>query len=170
MPTVHATITDSAEIHEAKQIVSGTTADAGKVITNDSVTNAVGEYRKLASTELSDTAAIALLTSTQTLTNKRVTPRISNVVYAASIGVNSDSFDILACDSMTGNITINAPTGTPTDGQRLIVRLTQDVTGTRVVTWNAAFVAKLASDTAGDAVTTWTYYWHAATSLWVDGS
>ena len=48
----HQSITDATKIHEAKQIASATTADAGKVITPSSSTNGVGTLRKLAVDEL----------------------------------------------------------------------------------------------------------------------
>lgn len=103
----------------------------------------------------------------QTLTNKRVTPRISVVAYTAAIDVNSDSFDILQCDSLTGNVTVNAPTGTPTDGQRLVVRLTQDATGSRTVTFNAAFVGATAETGTASTTSTWEFLWNVARSSWI---
>lgn len=48
----HQSITDATKIHEAKQIASATTADAGKVITPSSVTNGVGSLRKIVVDEL----------------------------------------------------------------------------------------------------------------------
>lgn len=48
----HQSITDATKIHEAKQIASATTADAGKVITPSSSTNGVGSLRKIVVDEL----------------------------------------------------------------------------------------------------------------------
>jgi hypothetical protein len=48
----HQSITDATKIHEAKQIASATTADAGKVITPSASTDGVGSLRKLAVNEL----------------------------------------------------------------------------------------------------------------------
>lgn len=48
----HQSITDATKIHEAKQIASATTADAGKVITPSSSTNGEGTLRKIVVDEL----------------------------------------------------------------------------------------------------------------------
>ncbi len=76
---------------------------------------------------------------TATLTNKRVTPRIATPAYAATITPDSDAYDIYDIGALTGNITLAAPTGTPTNGQRLEIVLTQDGTGGRTYTFNAAY-------------------------------
>lgn len=166
MATEHVTILN-AECHEPKHITDAVMADAGKVITPSSVTNGVSTLRKLASTELSDTASIALLTSTQTLTNKRVTRRVSTVTYAANIDVNSDNFDQLQCNSLTGNVIVNAPTGTPTEGQRLTVSLTQDGTGGRTITYDAAFVTTGATVTTLSTTETREFQWHSTRAKWI---
>jgi hypothetical protein len=108
--------------------------------------------------------------TTQTLTNKRITPRVSDVAYAAALDVNADNFDVLACDSLTGNVAINAPTGTPTSGQRLAVRLTQDATGGRTITYDAAFVTATASTTTLSTTETREFMWHAARAKWIQVS
>jgi hypothetical protein len=59
--------------------------------------------------------------------------------YAASVTPVLTSGSLLNVGTLTGAITINAPTGTPVDGQRLTVRLNQDATGGRVITWNAIY-------------------------------
>lgn len=41
---------------------------------------------------------------------------------------------------MTGSVTMGAPSGTPTDGQKAIFRFKDNGTG-RSISWNAAFVA-----------------------------
>jgi hypothetical protein len=80
---------------------------------------------------------------TETLTNKRVTPRITTITTHATPSVNSDNCDCVtitaqgeAITSMTTNLT-----GTPTNFQKLIFRIKDDGTG-RAITWGAKFVAK----------------------------
>lgn len=106
-------------------------------------------------------------TTTQTLTNKRVTRRVSVVTYAASLDVNADNYDVLACNSLTGNVAINAPTGTHTDGQRLVIRLTQDGTGGRTITYNAVFATATASTTTASTSETREFSWHPTRAKWV---
>lgn len=65
--------------------------------------------------------------------------RTVTVAYGAAITPNSDTTDMLVIGALTGALTVNAPSGTPFDGQTLRIRLLQDGTGGRVVTWNAIF-------------------------------
>lgn len=60
------------------------------------------------------------------------------VAYAASITPDIDTYSIFNVGTLTGPITINAPTGTPTDNTTLLFRFVQDGTG-RAITWNGAF-------------------------------
>lgn len=60
-----------------------------------------------------------------TLTGKRITKRVSALGSGATITSNSDLYDevIHANTSGAGTQTVSNPTGTPTDGQVLIIRL-----------------------------------------------
>lgn len=67
------------------------------------------------------------LTGAQTLTDKRVTPRISSTTsFSTPLSWNSDSYDEFAATAQAGNVTINADSGTPTDGQKVLFRITCD--------------------------------------------
>jgi len=61
-------------------------------------------------------------TDTQTLTSKRVNPRVVTLTDGATVAVNSDNMDI-GILSMGGDRTLLAPSGTPVDGQKLQVRV-----------------------------------------------
>lgn len=63
----------------------------------------------------------------------------TDVAYASSITPDINSYGIFNVGTLTGNITINAPTGTPTDGQTTTFRFTQNGTGGWTYTWNSAF-------------------------------
>jgi hypothetical protein len=75
---------------------------------------------------------------TQTLTNKRIDPR--NVVAASASTLTPDvsAGDIYAYTALAAALTINAPIGTPTDGDKLIFRLLDNGTA-RALTWNATY-------------------------------
>jgi hypothetical protein len=74
-------------------------------------------------------------TATQTLTNKRFTPRLNIQTTTASPWAwNSDSFDQQGFTALANALTINADAGTPTDGQRTILRFKDNGTG-RALTW-----------------------------------
>jgi hypothetical protein len=80
-------------------------------------------------------------TDTQTLTNKRVTPRV--VTDAATTGTltpTGDTADTYRMVGLTGSLTIAAPSGTPTSEQKLTLYIADNGTS-RSITWNAAYVA-----------------------------
>lgn len=77
--------------------------------------------------------------SAQTLTNKRITQRVVAMTDGATITPNSDTTD-MGTVTLGGNRTMAAPSGTPTDGQKLMLRITQDGTPPRTITWNAIYV------------------------------
>jgi hypothetical protein len=72
---------------------------------------------------------------TQTLTNKRVNPRA--VAAGSTLGTltpNGDTTDVFNAFGLTGAITVDTPSGTPVDGQRLMLRFEDNGTG-RGITW-----------------------------------
>jgi len=61
---------------------------------------------------------------TATLTNKTITPRVNTVTSSASITPTFSASDMYTITALALNTTINAPTtGTPSDGQKLIIRI-----------------------------------------------
>jgi hypothetical protein len=79
--------------------------------------------------------AVPTISSTDTLTNKRVTPRV--VTSGTTTGNQTptgDTADQYVMTGLTGAITILAPSGTPTDGQKLILRILDNGTA-RAITW-----------------------------------
>ncbi len=72
---------------------------------------------------------------TQTLTNKRINPRaVSAGSTSGTLTPNGDTTDVFNAFGLTGGITVAAPSGTPVDGQRLMLRFEDDGTG-RGITW-----------------------------------
>jgi hypothetical protein len=77
-------------------------------------------------------------TSTSTLTNKRINPRVvAASATSGSLTPNGDTTDVYNAMGLTGAITLNAPSGTPVDGQKLIIRLEDNGTG-RGITWTTS--------------------------------
>lgn len=71
-----------------------------------------------------------------------------DIAFAASITPNAAAGQRIIVGTLTGNITINAPTA-PSKGAKLSFNFTQDATGSRTLTWNAAF--KKGTDVLGAA-------------------
>jgi len=86
---------------------------------------------------------IPSISSTNTLTNKRVQPRIlSAASYTTDTGtsLNIDNLDIFIITAQAGALLFNAPSGTLAQGEKLIIRIKDNGTA-RALTWNAVFRA-----------------------------
>lgn len=86
--------------------------------------------------------AVVGTTDTQTLTNKRVTKRVTTITSSATPTINTDNCDMVtitalaaAINTMTTNLS-----GTPSNGDQLLFRIKDDGTS-RAITWGASFVS-----------------------------
>jgi len=79
-------------------------------------------------------------TSTSTVTNKRINPRVSSAASASSVTPDIGSFDQYVFTALAAGLTINAPTGSPADGNRLTFRIL-DNGSSQTLTWNATYTA-----------------------------
>ena len=77
-------------------------------------------------------------TNTQTLTNKRIDPRVTAAASASTLTPDVSTTDMYAYTALAANLTINAPTGTPVDGTKLAFRILDNGTS-RTLTWNATY-------------------------------
>lgn len=96
-------------------------------------------------------------------------PSVNSQASAASITPDVDTYNVYALTAQAANLTINAPTGTPVDGQQLTIRVRDNGT-TRTLTWNAAFVEFATDQLPATTVINKTHYfvfwWNDATSVW----
>lgn len=79
--------------------------------------------------------------ATQTITNKRVTPRVTTVnAPGATPGLNIDNWDLVNYTGLTAAITSMTTNlaGTPTDGQKLMLTFKDNGTA-RGITWGASY-------------------------------
>ena len=83
---------------------------------------------------------LSTLAGTETLTNKRVTQRIGTVTSSSTPTPTSDSADQYNITALAANATFAAPSGTPTDGQTLLIRIKDNGTA-RTLAWNAIYRA-----------------------------
>ena len=82
-------------------------------------------------------ASIATYTGTETLTNKRIPPRIVSVASASPILPTGNTADQYEVTALAASVIVAAPTGTPTDGQTLILRIIDNGTA-RALTWTTS--------------------------------
>jgi len=78
-------------------------------------------------------------TETVTLTNKRITPRVASTADDATAVIDCDSADQYQLTAVA-NATEFSVSGTPTAGQRLVIRF-KDAGVAKAITWNAVFRA-----------------------------
>ena len=108
------------------------------------------------------------LAGTQTLTNKRIDQRISSAASTATLTPDISAFDQYNLTAQAASLTVAAPTGTPVDGNRLIIRLFDNGTA-RAITWNATYTAigvtLPASTTTGKTIYVGCLY-NAAATRW----
>ena len=83
-------------------------------------------------------ASIPTYTSANTFTNKRLDPRVSSAASASSLTPDISAYDQYAFTALAAALTINAPIGTPVDGDKQIIRILDNGTS-RGLTWNATY-------------------------------
>jgi hypothetical protein len=115
-------------------------------------------------------ASIVTYSSTDTLTNKRITPRVlASTADSATPTLNTDSYDMMVITGQTVAITSFTTnlTGTPTNGQKLWIAITG--TGAIAITWGASFSAStvaLPTTTVTTARLDVGFVWNVATTTW----
>lgn len=108
--------------------------------------------------------------ATATLSNKRVTRRVSTVTQSATPAINTDNMDIAVITGLAQAITsmTSSLTGTPTDGDLLLIRITDNGTA-RAIAWGASFESSnvvLPTTTVISTMLTVGLQYNGATSKW----
>lgn len=113
------------------------TAIATKVGIDSSAVTTTHAY-KLGGVTGTDKAAS--LAGTETLSGKRITKRVSTTASSATPTPNADTDDIYTVTALATGATFGAPSGTPTNGQGLIIRI-KDNAGAQTLAWNVIYRA-----------------------------
>jgi len=117
--------------------LSGTTG-TGKYTFGVPGVNAVGLWDNTASAYRWYVDSSGNFTVASAVTSTRINPRAISAASASSLTPDVAVADQYAYTALAANLTINAPTGTPVDGQKLLFRILDNGT-TRTLTWNATF-------------------------------
>ena len=136
--TQHANANDIVEVLEVKVGLSAGTPTVDKVLigSGNGTSTWTGTWSNATLTSPvinTPTGDVATLTGTQTLSNKRVTPRVVTTTDDATAVIDVDVTDVYEL-SAVANATTFTLTGTPTDGQKLIVRA-KDAGAAKGLTW-----------------------------------
>jgi hypothetical protein len=94
-------------------------------------------------------------------------PRVAAVTNQTSWTINSDTTDFASNVGLTGAVTIQNPTGTPSQGQRLWLTLTG--TAARAISYGTAFedsTVTRPTTTTGTATLDIGFRWNSVTSKW----
>lgn len=113
---------------------------------------------------------VPTISSTNTFTNKRVTPRVGTTTSSATPTINTDNYDAYSITALAEAITSFTTnlSGTPTDFQKLLIRIKDNGTA-RAITWGASFEAKgvaLPTTTVLSKVLTVGFIYDTVTSKW----
>jgi len=135
LPNSDATILTSAAVVTAAQGGTGVANNAASTLTISGNFGTTLTVSGTTAVTLPTTGTLSTLAGTETLTNKRITPRVSSAANITSpLAWNSDNFDQYAATAQANALTINADAGTPTDGQKMIFRFEDNGTA-RALTW-----------------------------------
>lgn len=112
---------------------------------------------------------VPTISSTNTLTNKRITRRVTSETSSATPTINTDNTDIHRITALAADITSFTTnlSGTPSHGDKLIIEITG--TATRAITWGASFEAStvaLPTTTDGTNMLMVGFSYNSATSKW----
>lgn len=138
----------------APQYVAASTLSVGSATTATRATNLLGgsagglhyqtavdtsSFLSLGTTGYVLVAGATAPQYTNSLSNVVVNPRVTTLTSATTITPNVDTTDMVVMNMVgaSGTITINAPTGTPVNGQRFTIRLQTSLYQT--FSWNSAY-------------------------------
>lgn len=112
---------------------------------------------------------VPTISSTNTLTNKRVTKRVGSTTSSATPTINTDDVDAYHLTAQAVDITSFTTnlSGTPTDFQTLVISVTG--TAARAITWGASFEngpVALPTTTVTTTRLDVLFMWNAVTSKW----
>jgi hypothetical protein len=117
------------------EVVSSNLAEQIRHVTTMSTNNGGGGISSVASADGSVT-----VTTTSGAVDLSVAPRSASATTATSLTPDISAKDLYAYTALASGLTINAPIGTPVNGNKLLFRFLDNGTS-RSLTWNATYTA-----------------------------
>lgn len=167
------TAVSAAGVATCSASISGFNAGTATALAANGANCSAGNYPLGvdASGAVENCTAAVTTSSTDTLTNKRITKRVGTTTSSGTPTINSDNVDMYGLTAQAAAITSFTTnlSGTPTNGQTLWIYIVG--TGTFDITWGASFESSAAVTlpTTGAITTTRSdlgFVWNAATSKW----
>lgn len=145
----HASDTTISRVSAGVVAVEGVnllrTSDVDDTPVNGATTDPISSnwaFDHEADTSTHGVTTVAGISEAQTLTNKRITPRVYSAANNASLTPEKDTYDIFHLTAMSANTTINnKSTTTYADGDQIRFRFLDNGTA-RTLTWGTDYVAK----------------------------
>jgi hypothetical protein len=110
---------------------------ASGVVTNLTGTASININGTVGATT-ANTGAFTTLTASTNINSTRINPRTSTVADTATLTPDISTNDQFNITAQAQALSVAAPTGTPVDGNKLILRILDNGT-TRAITWNATY-------------------------------
>lgn len=102
-----------------------------------------GSIRGRAASDLASVNLFYIAASHQftgAITSSRINPRVSSTTSTATLTPDISAFDQYNLTAQAAGLTVAAPTGTPVDGNKLIIRILDNGTS-QTITWNGTYTA-----------------------------
>ncbi len=133
---------------------------------------ATKSVRRNSGNSLFEAFTAASTTEVQTLTNKRITPRIITISSSATPSINTDNADCVTITGQTVNITsmTSGLSGTPGNFDKLIIRIVNADASPHSVTWGTSFAssqATLPTTIVSGKGTTVGLIWDSVKAKWI---
>lgn len=164
-------VTNTSDANKPVSTAQQTALNLKANIASPTFTGTVGGITKamVGLTNVDNTSDSTKNSATSTLTNKRITKRVTTEASSATPTINTNNTDIHKITALAVNITSMSTnlSGTPTDGQTLIIQITG--TAARTITWGTSFESStvtLPATTVTTARLDVGFLWNAATSKW----
>lgn len=161
--------TNTITVKDSTSFTVQNTTDTTKQLRFDLSGLTTAHTTTLAIPEVNGTTTVVGTDTSQTITNKWIQQRVFTNTSPSSFTMGITSGDQWNFGPLANNLSLSV-TGTPVDGQKIMIRLKDNGTA-RTITWSASFIAsgsaRLLTTTSPNMTHHCGFIWDAAKSAWV---